>query len=51
MKARNKLLNNILLNIINKLDNLKKLIQLFYFFFGFKWKEINKVEISWFNFI
>ena len=36
MTARNKLLNNILLNIINKLENLKKLIQIF----GFKLKEI-----------
>ena len=30
IKAKNKLLNNILLNTINKLDNLKKLIQLFF---------------------
>ena len=37
IKAKNKLLNNILLNTINKLDNLKKLIQLF---FWFKSKEI-----------
>ena len=29
IKARNKLLNKILLNIINKLENLKKLIQIF----------------------
>ena len=30
IKARNKLLNKILLNIINKLEDLKKLIQLFF---------------------
>ena len=30
IKARNKLLNKILLNIINKLENLKKLIQIFW---------------------
>jgi hypothetical protein len=30
IKAKNKILNNILLNIINKLEDLKKLIQLFF---------------------
>jgi hypothetical protein len=30
IKSKNKILNNILLNIINKLEDLKKLIQLFF---------------------
>jgi hypothetical protein len=35
IKAKNKILNNILLNIINKLEDLKKLIQFFLFCFYF----------------
>ena len=38
IKAKNKILNNILLNIINKLEDLKKLIQLFFLV----WMETNK---------